>query len=79
MGEDPRGGDEFCEVTVNALEGFCLLLRRWLRPHLKNLAGATAVAPWVLENDVKRIRIVRCHSITFRIRRWLNEKTKSNT
>ena len=26
-------GDGFCEVHVNTLEGFCSLLRSWLRPH----------------------------------------------
>ena len=26
-------GDGFCEVHVNTIEGFCSLLRSWLRPH----------------------------------------------
>jgi hypothetical protein len=26
-------GDGFCEVHVNTMEGFCSLLRSWLRPH----------------------------------------------
>ena len=26
-------GDRFCEVHVNTMEGFWLLLRSWLRPH----------------------------------------------
>jgi transposase len=28
-----EGGDGFCEVHVNTLEGFWSLLRSWLRPH----------------------------------------------
>jgi transposase len=34
-GEYARGDDEdgFCEIYVNTLEGFWLLLRSWLRPH----------------------------------------------
>lgn len=27
------GGDGFCEVHVNTMEGFLSLLRSWLRPH----------------------------------------------
>ena len=26
-------GDGFCEIHVNTIEGFCSLLRSWLRPH----------------------------------------------
>ena len=34
-GEYARGddGDGFHEVHVNTMEGFCSLLRSWLRPH----------------------------------------------
>ena len=28
-----EGGDGFCEVHVNTIEGFWSLLRSWLRPH----------------------------------------------
>jgi transposase-like protein len=35
VGEYARdeGGDGFCEVHVNTMEGFWSLLRSWLRPH----------------------------------------------